>query len=210
MHQEMDTQPDSSRAYPPDTVSSSSTTNLGAQHRGMDIGAGPLATDQRRSTCFIEPSPLTAPSVTSSTQPITIILIPDLTKLITRCSPDPISGGTYGNIYKCIYHGPKGDIEVAVKAIRPQFLSAETFRRELGIWKRLRHSNILKFMGTTSDFGLSVALVAPWMTNGTLTSFLDQNNETLRLHDRLLLLCDIAAGLNYLHTFSLTEDGHWT
>ncbi|KAG2112144.1 kinase-like domain-containing protein [Suillus cothurnatus] len=82
------------------------------------------------------------------------------------------------------------------------------FRRELGIWKRLRHSNILKFMGTTSDFGLPVALVAPWMTNGTLTSFLEQNNETLRLHDRLLLLHGIAAGLNYLHTFSMTEDGH--
>ncbi|KIK41995.1 hypothetical protein CY34DRAFT_29079, partial [Suillus luteus UH-Slu-Lm8-n1] len=74
-------------------------------------------------------------------------------------------------------------------------------RRELGIWKRLRHANILKFMGTTSNFGLSVALVAPWMTNGTLTSFLDQNKETLGLHDRLLLLRDIAAGLNYLgHT----------
>ncbi|KAG1841652.1 kinase-like domain-containing protein [Suillus subalutaceus] len=82
------------------------------------------------------------------------------------------------------------------------------FRRELGIWKRLRHSNILKFMGTTSGFGPSLALVAPWMTNGTLTSFLDQNNETLGLRDRLFLLRDIAAGLNYLHTFCLTEDGH--
>ncbi|KAG1754107.1 kinase-like domain-containing protein [Suillus occidentalis] len=46
------------------------------------------------------------------------------------------------------------------------------------------------------------------MTNGTLTSFLNQNNEFLSLHDRLLLLRDIAAGLDYLHTFSLTEDGH--
>ncbi|KAG2743557.1 kinase-like protein [Suillus brevipes Sb2] len=225
-------------------VSSSSTTNVGAQHRsrpprsttrhrqhpyiipgrkpptqklrrvhenssfGMDTGAGPLAADQRRSTSIIEPSLPTTPNVTPFIQPITTILIPDLTKLITRCSPDPISGGTYGNIYKCIYRGPEGDVEVAVKAIRPQFFSAESFRRELGIWKRLRHSNILKFMGTTSDFGDSVALVAPWMTNGTLTSFLDQNNETLRLHDRLLLLRDIAAGLNYLHTFSLSQDGH--
>ncbi|KAG2347896.1 kinase-like protein, partial [Suillus weaverae] len=73
------------------------------------------------------------------------------------------------------------------------------FRKELGIWKRLRHSNILKFMGTTSDFGpsASVALVAPWITNGTLTSFLKQNNDTLTLLDRMCLLRDIAAGLNY-------------
>jgi hypothetical protein len=80
---------------------------------GMNTGAGPLAADQRRSTGIIEPSLLTTPNVTPSTQPITTILIPDLTKLITRCSPDPIAGGTYGNIYKCIYRGPEGgDVEV--------------------------------------------------------------------------------------------------
>jgi hypothetical protein len=149
MHQEMDSQPDSDRAYSPDTVSSSSsTTNVGgqhcsrpprsmAQHRqhpyiipgrkpstqkfrrvhenssfGMDTGAGHLAADQQRSTGIIEPSLLTIPNATPSTQPITTIIIPDLTKLITRCSTDPISGGTYGNIYKCIYRGPEGDVEV--------------------------------------------------------------------------------------------------
>ncbi|KAG1828757.1 kinase-like domain-containing protein, partial [Suillus subalutaceus] len=62
------------------------------------------------------------------------------------------------------------------------------FRRELGIWKRLRHSNILKFMGTTSDFGTSVALVAPWIANGTLTSFLKQNSDTLAVLDRMCLV----------------------
>ncbi|KAG2347821.1 hypothetical protein BDR05DRAFT_585653 [Suillus weaverae] len=228
----MDTQPDSDRAFPPDIVSSSSTTtNFGAQHRprstvqhrqhpyikprkkistqklrgvpknsslGADTGvSGPLTANQQRFTGTLEPSSLSTPNVAPSTQLITPTLIPDLTGRITRCSTDPIAGGAYGNIYKCIYHGPEGDAEVAVKAIRPQLVSAEMFRRELGIWKRLRHSHILKFMGTTSDFGPSVALVAPWMTNGTLTWFLDQNNETLRLHDRLLLLRDIAAGLNY-------------
>ncbi|KAG1887057.1 kinase-like domain-containing protein [Suillus subluteus] len=149
---------------------------------------GSLSADQRRLPGTLEPSLPTTLNVAPSTQLTTSTLIPDLTSLITRCSQDPISGGTYGNIYKCIYDGPEGNEEVAVKAIRPQFFSPETFRRELGIWKRLRHSNILKFMGTTSDFGPSVALVAPWMTNGTLTSFLDQNDETLVLRDRLLLV----------------------
>ncbi|KAG2038941.1 hypothetical protein BDR03DRAFT_272448 [Suillus americanus] len=155
----------------------------------------PRSTAQHPQHPYIIPGrkPLTTANVVPSTQLITSTLIPDLTGLITRCSPDPVSGGTYRNIYKCIYHGPEGDEEVAVKVIRPQFM----FRRELGIWKRLRHSNILKLIGTTSDFGPSVALVAPWITNGTLTSFLDQNNETLGLRDRLLLLRDIAAGLDY-------------
>jgi hypothetical protein len=40
------------------------------------------------------------------------ILIPDLTALITRCAQDPVCGGTYGNIYRCIYHGPEGNVEV--------------------------------------------------------------------------------------------------
>jgi hypothetical protein len=52
----------------------------------------------------------------------------------------------------------------------------------------MQHPNILKFMGTTWNFGPSVALVAPWMVNGTLTSFLSQNDETLTLFDRLLLV----------------------
>ncbi|KAG1781802.1 kinase-like domain-containing protein [Suillus placidus] len=141
-----------------------------------------------------------------SAQPIPPILIPDLTRLITRCCQYPVSGGAYGDIFKGVYHGPGGDEEVAIKAIRP-FFSAEVLRRELGIWKRLRHSNIFKFMGTTQHFGPSEALVAPWIANGNLTSFLSENNETLGLRDRLLLLRGIAAGLNYLHTFSVDVDG---
>ncbi|KAG1750243.1 kinase-like domain-containing protein [Suillus lakei] len=174
--------------------SASPTPSFGTSP-GVD---GPSTVDQRQSAV-----PLTHQS--SPPQLIPPIHIPDLTGLITRCSQDPVCGGTYGNIYKCIFHGPDGRMEVAVKAFRPQFFSAELFRRELGIWKRLQHSKILKFMGTTSDFGSSVALVAPWLVNGTLTSFL---NETLTLRDRLLLLRDIAEGLDYLHTFSFTAEGH--
>ncbi|KAG0693248.1 kinase-like domain-containing protein [Suillus ampliporus] len=155
--------------------------------------------------------PPTAPNAIPSTRCIPQMPVPDLTGLITRCSQDPVSGGTYGNIYRCIYHGPEGDVMVAVKAMRPQFLNTEimlVFRRELGIWKRLQHPNILMFMGTTEEFGPSVALVAPWIVNNTLTSFLNKNNETLARRNRLLLLRDVAAGLDYLHTFSFTVDGH--
>ncbi|KAG1723354.1 kinase-like domain-containing protein [Suillus paluster] len=153
--------------------------------------------------------PPTAPNIIPSTQSIPPISIPDFTGHLTRCSQDPVSGGTYGNIYKCVYRTPEGYVMVAVKAIRPQFLDTAimlVFRRELGIWKRLEHPNILKFMGTTGDFGPYVALVAPWIVNNTLTSFL-KNNDTLTPRDRLLLLRGVAAGLDYLHTFRFTVNG---
>ncbi|KAG2361472.1 kinase-like domain-containing protein [Suillus spraguei] len=96
--------------------------------------------------------------------------------------------------------------QVAVKAIR-SFFSDAVLRKELEIWKRLQHFNILKFMGTTQAFGPSEALVAPWIVNGDLTSFLKRNNDALELRDRLLLLRDVASGLNYFHTFSVDVNG---
>ncbi|KAG2030438.1 kinase-like domain-containing protein, partial [Suillus americanus] len=75
------------------------------------------------------------------------------------------------------------------------------FRRELGIWRRLRHPNILELMGTTQHFSRSVALVAPWIVNGNLTSFLGQNNEILGLRDRLLLVRTSRTFLVYGHTY---------
>jgi serine/threonine protein kinase len=165
------------------------------------------------SNCSVVPA-LGGPS---SNQPI---LIPDLTRLITRSYPYySVSGGAYGDIYKCVYHsgpGAAGDVQVradayisyqvfhllslhpqvAVKAIRSQVFSDEVFRRELGIWKRLRHPNILTLMGTAQGFCRSVALVAPWIVNGDLTSFLSKNNHTLCLLDRLLLVRNYVAAFH--------------
>jgi len=49
-----------------------------------------------------------------SAQPIPPIFIPDLTRLIIRCCQYPVSGGSYGDIYKCVYSGPDGDVEVRI------------------------------------------------------------------------------------------------
>ncbi|KAG1741463.1 kinase-like domain-containing protein [Suillus paluster] len=149
-----------------------------------------------------------------SLTPPSIIFIPDLTNAITRHHPYPIDGGAYGNIYQCTYHAPEGDVKVAIKAIRPLSTNAaeltelsQILRRELGIWKRLGHPNILNLIGTAQKFGPLVASVAPWMVDGTLTSFLKEKRDTLKLRDRLRLLRDIAEGLDYLHRCSFTADG---
>jgi hypothetical protein len=60
-------------------------------------------------------------------------------------------------------------------------------RRELGIWKRLDHVNIVPFLGTAYGFGMSgaMSLVSLWMSNGSLYKFLQSHDDTLRAIHRL-------------------------
>ncbi|KAH7882643.1 kinase-like domain-containing protein [Phlebopus sp. FC_14] len=75
--------------------------------------------------------------------------------------------------------------------------------RELGIWKRLDHPNIVPFLGTVYGFGPYLSLVSPWMPNGTLQTFLAAHNDKLTIRQRFQLLKDVAAGLQYLHERSV-------
>ncbi|KAG9308163.1 kinase-like domain-containing protein [Chiua virens] len=75
--------------------------------------------------------------------------------------------------------------------------------RELGIWKRLNHVNIVPFLGIAHGFGMhgAMSLVSLWMPNGSLHQFLAKYDDTLGLGHRLQLLLEIANGLDYLHSF---------
>ncbi|KIJ12159.1 hypothetical protein PAXINDRAFT_83287 [Paxillus involutus ATCC 200175] len=78
-------------------------------------------------------------------------------------------------------------------------------KRELGIWRRLDHKNVVPFLGTATGFGLSgsVALVSLWMVNGTLQKFLEGYDGKLAIAHRLELLLGIANGLVYIHAFPI-------
>ncbi|KIJ10531.1 hypothetical protein PAXINDRAFT_16449 [Paxillus involutus ATCC 200175] len=138
----------------------------------------------------------------------------DLTGNIRRLEEHPCAGGSYGDIYKCLYDHTSGTIEVAVKALRLSLMPnqgeqssserlPDPFRRELGIWRRLDHPNIVPFLGTTSGFGPCTSMVAVWMPNGTLYAFLGKDGDRLSITDRFGLLQDIATGLEYLHSRSV-------
>ncbi|KAG6375322.1 hypothetical protein JVT61DRAFT_3550 [Boletus reticuloceps] len=117
-------------------------------------------------------------------------------KLESR-SPRAVS---FGNINKCLCIGKMGRKEVAVKPLPFRFRMdiSETARRELGIWRRLDHPNIVPFLGTITGFN-TTSLVSLWMRNGTLESFL-KKYVNIEVDHRLRLLLDIANGLRYLHT----------
>ncbi|KAF9237137.1 kinase-like domain-containing protein [Melanogaster broomeanus] len=63
-------------------------------------------------------------------------------------------------------------------------------RRELGIWRRLEHNNIVPFLGIVYGFGRceSASLVSLWMHNGTLQSFLARQDGKLTVAHQLQLV----------------------
>jgi hypothetical protein len=65
-------------------------------------------------------------------------------------------------------------------------------RRELGIWKRLDHINVVPFLGIAYGFGMrgAMSLVSLWMPNESLHHFLVEHgdNDNLGLGHRLQLV----------------------
>ncbi|KAF9237382.1 kinase-like domain-containing protein [Melanogaster broomeanus] len=80
-------------------------------------------------------------------------------------------------------------------------------RRELGIWRRLNHENVVPFLGIVYGFGQHgcLSLVSSWMPNGTLQEFLAAQGDRLTDARRLQLLLDIGNGLVYLHSLSIIQ-----
>ncbi|KAF7973410.1 hypothetical protein HWV62_15209 [Athelia sp. TMB] len=74
-------------------------------------------------------------------------------------------------------------------------------RRELLIWWRLDHKNVLPLYGIASGFGLYPGFVCPWLENGSVNKYLAKQGNNLSLYDRLklVILCEVATGLTYLH-----------
>ncbi|KAF5383849.1 hypothetical protein D9615_003654 [Tricholomella constricta] len=79
----------------------------------------------------------------------------------------------------------QGDLEKKSKA----------FFREVLLWSRLDHPNVLPFLGANRSLRYGFVLVSPWMKHGNLSDFLTAHPE----HDRLTAAFEIADGLSYLH-----------
>jgi len=63
----------------------------------------------------------------------------------------------------------------------------------------------LKLLGTTSGFSELPAMVCPWLENGTLTSYLERLGTELEMSRILMLIHEVASGLQYLHSKSVVH-----
>ncbi|CAA7263885.1 unnamed protein product [Cyclocybe aegerita] len=143
----------------------------------------------------------------------------DLTDCILREQREFIAGGSFGEVYRAELIRGEMRKKVAVKVIKiyeddiidpARKLRIENrLRREIKVWKRLCHPNIVPLLGFVRSFQTGyytsplLSMVCPWMAGGSLTKYLQARNQDLTLKDRFQLLTDVIEGLTYLHSNSV-------
>ncbi|KAH0643692.1 hypothetical protein KY290_033300 [Solanum tuberosum] len=113
---------------------------------------------------------------------------------------EEIGRGSYGVVYRGIWNAS----DVAVKVYFGNQCSEETlldYKKEVEIMKRLRHPNVLLFMGAVYSQDKS-AIVTEFLPRGSLFKTLHGNNHLLDFRRRLRMALDVARGMNYLHRWN--------
>ncbi|XP_028074308.1 integrin-linked protein kinase 1-like [Camellia sinensis] len=108
-----------------------------------------------------------------------------------------IGEGAYGEVYLVKWRGT----EVAAKTIRSSIASNEmvkkTFLKELALWQKLRHPNIVQFLGVLRHSNRLIFLTE-YLCNGSLYDILRKRGR-LDPPTAVAYALDIARGMNYLH-----------
>lgn len=133
---------------------------------------------------------------------------------------EQIGQGSCGTVYHAVWYGS----DVAVKVFSRQEYSDEvihSFRQEVSLMKRLRHPNVLLFMGAVTS-PQRLCIVTEFLPRGSLFRLLQRNTTKLDWRRRILMALDIARGVSYLHhcnppiihrdlkSSNLLVDKHWT
>ncbi|KAJ8573941.1 hypothetical protein K7X08_010452 [Anisodus acutangulus] len=113
---------------------------------------------------------------------------------------EQIGQGSCGTVYHGLWFGS----DVAVKVFSKQEYSEDvicSFRQEVSLMKRLRHPNILLFMGAVTS-PQRLCIVTEFLPRGSLFRLLQRNASKLEWRRRIHMALDIARGMNYLHHFN--------
>ncbi|XP_057799671.1 probable serine/threonine-protein kinase SIS8 [Salvia miltiorrhiza] len=106
--------------------------------------------------------------------------------------------GSYGEVYRAEWNGT----EVAVKRFMKQDISGDAlaqFRCEVEIMLRLRHPNIVLFMGAVLR-PPNMSILMEYLPRGSLYKLLHRPNIQIDEKRRIRMAMDVAKGMNYLHT----------
>ncbi|KAF8379510.1 hypothetical protein HHK36_028948 [Tetracentron sinense] len=108
-----------------------------------------------------------------------------------------IGQGSYGEVYLVKWRGTA----IAAKTIRSSIASnhrdLSAFMKELALWQRLRHPNIVQFLGVLKSSDRLIFLTE-YLCNGSLYDILKKKGK-LDPSTVIAFALDIARGMNYLH-----------
>nr|ADE75969.1 unknown [Picea sitchensis] len=110
-----------------------------------------------------------------------------------------IGAGSFGTVHHADWHGS----DVAVKILIEQDFHEERlkeFLREVAIMKRLRHPNVVLFMGAVLSRP-NLSIVTEYLPRGSLYRLIHRpgTREILDERRRLRMALDVAKGMNHLH-----------
>ncbi|KAL4578765.1 hypothetical protein LXL04_014896 [Taraxacum kok-saghyz] len=110
-----------------------------------------------------------------------------------------IGAGSFGIVHRADWNGS----DVAVKILLEQDFHPERlteFLQEVAIMRRLRHPNIVLFMGAVTQ-PPNLSIVTEYLSRGSLYRLLHKHGakEALDERRRLSMAYDVAKGMNYLH-----------
>ncbi|KAE8100017.1 hypothetical protein FH972_017952 [Carpinus fangiana] len=106
--------------------------------------------------------------------------------------------GSYGEVYRADWNGT----EVAVKKFLDQDLSGDALAQvkcEVEIMLRLRHPNVVLFMGAVTR-PPHFSILTEFLPRGSLYRILHRPNPPIEEKRRMRMALDVAKGMNYLHT----------
>ncbi|KAJ6852452.1 serine/threonine-protein kinase EDR1-like [Iris pallida] len=106
--------------------------------------------------------------------------------------------GSYGEVYRADWNGA----EVAVKKFLDQDFygdALDEFRSEVRIMRRLRHPNVVLFMGAVTR-PPNLSIVSEFLPRGSLYRILHRPNCQIDEVQRIKMALDVAKGMNCLHT----------
>ena len=112
----------------------------------------------------------------------------------------PITFGIFGDVWEGIYNDNRvtiktfrlykeSDLRKVRKVTHPVFQVIlgtsfdsrnQRFCKEVVIWRRISHSNIVAFLGV-SEAPAPLSMVSEWMPNGNVREYVGKNPETSRL-----------------------------
>eukprot|EP01134_Creolimax_fragrantissima_P005717 CFRG5717T1 len=102
--------------------------------------------------------------------------------------------GGFGVVYSGSLYGSP----VAIKMLHTNVQDNDEFLHEIDVMKRLRHPNIVLFVGATVSPD-PLCIITELVSRGALMKIIEDKKETLGSREIFKFALDIARGMNYLH-----------